>query len=47
LQEGSTLRSLQPLTNTQVTQIAKVLKEKTQNDVPSAVVCENGPNSTR
>lgn len=47
IQEGTTLRSLHPLTNTQVTQIAKALKEKTQNDVPSAVVCENGPNSTR
>ena len=47
IQEGSTLRSLHPLTNTQVTQIAKALKEKTQRDAPSAVVCENGPNSTR
>jgi hypothetical protein len=46
-QEGSTLRSLHPLTNTQVTQIAKALKEKTQTEIPSAVVCENGPNSTR
>ena len=46
IQEGSTLRSLQPLTNTQVTQIAKALKEKTQSEVPS-VVCDNGPNSTR
>ena len=46
IQEGSTLRSLQPLTHTQVTQIAKVLKEKTQSEVPP-VVCENGPNSTR
>ena len=45
-QDGSTLRSLHPLTNTQVTQIAKALKEKTQTEIPS-VVCENGPNSTR